>query len=134
MLFYVALVLFCCLYKFSSTPNMDLGKFFLGIRLDRYAHFIMFFPYPFIAWLLFKYNRAIGIKRKYIFAAILISGLFFASLTEASQELLTSYRDSDPFDFIANITGISTGTLTVYLLTRHCRIRASLSTNTTRDK
>ena len=30
---YIAMVLFFCFYKFSST-GIDLGKYFLGIRLD----------------------------------------------------------------------------------------------------
>ncbi|MBR5855872.1 MAG: hypothetical protein IKY70_01205 [Bacteroidales bacterium] len=125
MIIYIAMVLFCCLYNFSSTPNIDIGKYFLGIRADRYIHFTMFLPYPFVMWLFLTYSKYFNsrnnsnssiIRTKYIFPAILISGLFFATLAEASQELLTQYRDTDPFDFVANITGISVGTLIIYII------------------
>ena len=53
---YIALVFFCCLYSFSNT-ELDISKYFLGIRLDRYVHFTMFFPYPFSAWLFIHYNE-----------------------------------------------------------------------------
>ncbi len=118
MLIYIALVFFCCLYNFSSGPDLDLGTYFLGIRIDRYIHFTMFFPYPFVAWLFLTYNKRCNIYKSFTYSAILISGLFFASLAEASQELLTQYRDTDPFDFVANLTGISAGTLLVYLFNK----------------
>jgi len=118
MLIYVALVFFCCLHNFSSGPDLDLGKYFLGIRLDRYIHFTMFFPYPFVAWLFLNYSRMANTFSKYAYPTILISGLFFATLAEASQEMLTLYRDTDPFDFVANLTGISVGTLLVCVFNR----------------
>lgn len=118
MLIYVALVFFCCLHNFSSGPDLDLGKYFLGIRLDRYIHFTMFFPYPFVAWLFLNYSRMTNTFSKYAYPTILISGLFFATLAEASQEMLTLYRDTDPFDFVANLTGISVGTLLVSVFNR----------------
>lgn len=118
MLIYIALVFFCCLYNFSSGPDLDLGKYFLGIRLDRYIHFTMFFPYPFVGWLFLNYNSRVNIYKRYTFSIILISGLFFATLAEASQEMLTLYRDTDPFDFVANLVGISVGTLLVYVFNK----------------
>ena len=118
MLIYIALVFFCCLHNFSSGPELDLGKYFLGIRLDRYIHFTMFFPYPFVAWLFLNYNNKFNIYRHYTYAIILISGLFFATLAETSQEMLTLYRDTDPFDFVANLTGISVGTLLVHIFNK----------------
>ena len=118
MLIYIALVFFCCLHNFSSGPELDLGKYFLGIRLDRYIHFTMFFPYPFVAWLFLNYTNKFNIYRHYTYAIILISGLFFATLAEASQEMLTLYRDTDPFDFVANLTGISVGTLLVHIFNK----------------
>ena len=42
---YIMMVLFFCFYSFSSS-DLDLNRYFLGIRLDRYIHFAMFFPYP----------------------------------------------------------------------------------------
>lgn len=114
---YISLVFFCCLYNFSD-GNIDMGKYFLGIRLDRYIHFAMFFPYPFIGWMFLNYNKKVLVYKKYTFAAIILSGIFLASAAEASQELFTTYRDTDPFDLGSNVTGIFAGTLAVYIFQR----------------
>ncbi len=116
MLLYVALVFFCCLYNFSGDDTMDLGQYFLGIRLDRYIHFTMFFPYPFVAWLFLNYSKKSIVYKDYTYALIIITGLLLASFAEASQELFTKYRDTDPFDLGANITGILVATLILYIL------------------
>lgn len=113
---YIASVFFCCLYKFSGTENMDLGKYLLGIRLDRYIHFVMFFPYPFIAWIFMNYTKMRELLRPYTYSLIIISGLILASVAEASQEAFTAYRDTDPFDLTANTAGIFAATFVVYLL------------------
>lgn len=113
-LLYIAAVFFFCLYNFSDT-NMNLATYIFGIRLDRALHFIMFLPYPFVCWLFFSYNKHIKIYKEYTFAAIILSGLLLASFAEAAQELFTNYRDSDPYDLGANITGIFVGSGIVYL-------------------
>ncbi len=116
MLLYVALVFFCCLYNFSGNDTMDLNQYFLGIRLDRYVHFTMFFPYPFAAWLFLNYNSKTVVYKQYTYSFIILTGLLLASFAEASQELFTEYRDTDPFDLCANITGIFTATFILYIL------------------
>ena len=115
LILYIFLVFFCCLYKFSGTDNIDLAQYFLGIRLDRYIHFTMFFPYPFVAWLYIKSSKRGTFYSKYKYSTILLTGLILASVAEASQEMLTSYRDTDPFDLIANFMGISVATIIVYI-------------------
>ena len=116
IIIYISLVFFCCLHHFSGADNLDLGTFFLGIRLDRYIHFVMFFPYPFTAWLFLNYNKKFASWSRYTPSIILLSGFVLATVAEASQELFTSYRDTDPFDLVANYTGISAATLLVYIL------------------
>lgn len=116
MICYISLVFFCCLHKFGGSDSIDLGKYFLGIRLDRYIHFTMFFPYPFVAWIFINYTKRQELLKRYTYSLIIISGLVFASAAEASQEVFTTFRDTDPFDLTANITGIFTATLIVYLL------------------
>lgn len=114
LLLYIATVFFCCLYDFSGI-DVNLSEYIFGIRKDRLIHFTMFLPYPLIAWFFFTYNGKIKVLRQFVFGSIIISGLFLASFAEASQELFTTWRDSDPFDLGANITGILIGTLAVYL-------------------
>lgn len=106
---YIALVFFCCLYSFSDS-DIDLAKYFLGIRLDRYVHFTMFFPYPFSAWLFLNYNTLTKNICKYSIPIIVVSGLVLAAIAEGSQSLITPNRQSDYLDYVANATGILTGT------------------------
>lgn len=109
---YISLVFFCCLYSFSGT-DIDLVKYFLGIRLDRYIHFTMFFPYPFVAWLFLNYNSFTKRLSKHSLALIFISGLILAAIAETLQSLITTNRESDYLDYISNATGILVGTLII---------------------
>lgn len=109
---YLAMVLFLCFYKFSST-GLNLSGYFLGIRLDRYAHFAMFFPYPFITWLTCRYTTDIGFIKKHAIAITFISGLVFACLTEVCQDLFFKSRQGDVFDFAADSISIAAGTIII---------------------
>ena len=112
---YIVAVLCLTLLDLSDkTP--ELPKYFLGIPMDKIAHFLMYFAYPFAGWLMLSYNKNIKIGQKHLFACLIISGLAFAAFTETAQGLFTTYRESDPLDFIANIIGIFTGSLTIWLL------------------
>ncbi|HIZ86993.1 MAG TPA: VanZ family protein [Candidatus Coprenecus pullistercoris] len=111
---YLAMVLFFCFYKFSST-GIDLGNYFLGIRLDRYAHFIMFFPYPFISWLTFRHAVSSAFMRKHAVVLTVITGLVFAGATEILQDLFFKSRQGDVLDFLADSISIVTGTAIIAL-------------------
>lgn len=107
MVVYVSAVLFFCLYQFTNT-GIDLSKYFLGIRMDRIAHFTMFLPYSIVCWILLTYNTRI--REGFIkYIIIIITGISFAALAEYSQSFFTSYRMTDDKDFIANIIGILAG-------------------------
>ncbi len=110
---YIAMVLFFCFFKFS-TPDLDLGKYFLGIRLDRYAHFIMFFPYPFVTWLTIRYSTGLKKISRYALVLTVISGLAFAAITEICQDIFFESRQGDILDFVADSTAIITGTVLAY--------------------
>ena len=113
---YMATVMFLCLARFSGGGiDINLSDYFLGIRLDRIVHFSMFFPFPFICWLFLKYNTKLQQRKIFLYVAIILTGVAFAAIAESSQELFTTYRDSDPLDFCANITGIITGSVILFL-------------------
>ncbi len=112
-LVYIAMVLFFCFFKFS-TPDLDLGKYFLGIRLDRYAHFIMFFPYPFITWLTLRYSKLFTRLSRHAIIITIVSGLLFAAFTEICQDCFFDSRQGDVFDFAADSAAIITGTIAAY--------------------
>ncbi len=111
-LIYIAMVLFFCFYKFGST-GIDLGQYFLGIRLDRYAHFTMFFPYPFIAWLTCRYATRFRFLQRHAVMLTLLTGLAFACMTELFQDWFFASRQGDILDFAADSVSILTGTLIV---------------------
>lgn len=114
-LIYLAIVLFCCLYDFSGT-DLSISMTYFGIPTDKIVHFIMFLPYPFVAWMFLNFNRIIIINNRYILSAIIISGFFLASFAEASQKLFTTWRSLDSYDLLANLSGIITGSLIIYLI------------------
>lgn len=114
---YIVAVLCLTLLDLSDkTP--ELPKCFLGIPMDKIAHFLMYFAYPITGWLMLSYNKNIKIGQKHLFACLIISGLAFAAFTETAQGIFTTYRESDPLDFVANIIGIFTGSITIWLLRR----------------
>ena len=109
-LLYIAAVLCLCLLNLSDrTP--ELPEYFLGIPMDKIAHFLMYFAYPPLCWLMLTYNRQLKINPRHVFSTIFITGILFAAFTETAQGFLTTYRDPDPMDFVANITGIISATL-----------------------
>jgi len=110
------LLFFFSLYSFNSTP-IDLSKYFWIIRIDRIAHFIMFFPFPFSAWFAFggKIKKQAG---KFAYFTLLITGIVVASFTETLQAFIRG-RDSDWIDLLANYTSIFFGTLLVILIDKY---------------
>ncbi len=112
-LLYIAAVLCLCLLNLSDkTP--ELPEYFLGIPMDKIAHFLMYFAYPPLCWLMLTYNRRLKINPRHVFSTIFITGILFAAFTETAQGFLTTYRDPDPMDFVANITGICCATLLMW--------------------
>ncbi len=115
---YIILLFFFSLYSFSSTP-VDLSLYYWGIRADRIAHFIMFFPFPFSAW--FAFGGVIkAITGKYAYVALFFTGIIVASITETLQSFIP-YRDSDLLDLLANYSAIFMGTLLVMFIDRYAK-------------
>lgn len=110
---YIMMVLFFCFYSFSSS-DLDLNRYFLGIRLDRYIHFAMFFPYSFITWLSCRYATSNPFFRKYALAISLVSGLLFAGMTELFQSWFFS-RSGDIMDFTADSVSIAAGCIIIFI-------------------
>ncbi len=103
---YVGAVLFMCLHNFSSS-DMELPTSFLGIPMDKVAHFIMFLPFCFVFWFLLCFSRED--RSGHVYAMILLLGLFFASITEAMQESFTEERCAEAYDLFSDSLGISFG-------------------------
>ena len=119
-LLYIAAVLCLCLLDLSDKVP-DFPKYFMGIPMDKVVHFLMYFAYPIVCWLMLTYNKRIKIRHKYLFSTILITGLTFAAFTETAQGLLTTYRNPDSMDFVANITGIFSSSLLMRIFNNPAR-------------
>ena len=111
---YIVAVLSLTLLDLSD-KTQELPKYFLGIPMDKIAHFLMYFAYPVVGWLMVSYNKRIKIGQKYVFACLIISGLAFAAFTETAQGLFTTYREPDPLDFIAHVLGILVGSFLIWI-------------------
>ena len=101
---YIVAVGFLCLMKPDQIPSMPNDLW--GIPLDKIAHFIMFFPFPVLAW--FSLNPD-GWKISKIFfslIAIILTGAALAIGTEYLQKL-SEYRTFDLYDFYADLLGMT---------------------------
>ena len=119
LLYIVAVLCLCLLNLSDKTP--ELPQYFLGIPMDKLAHFLMFFAYPVVGWLMLTYNKTIKLRQGFIFPVLLITGLLFAAFTEIAQGLLTTYREPDNMDFIADAIGIISSILLIWTLQKPLR-------------
>lgn len=108
---YLAGVLFLCFWPFESTPSVT--DSILGIPTDKIAHFCMFVPFPVLAFLAFdKYTEKP--LQSFLFVGItLLAGILLAFFTEWGQSSLTTWRNGDPWDFVADVIGITAASAAV---------------------
>lgn len=102
---YIAALLFLSLASFAG---IDLGierKDIFGIPIDKCIHFLMFLPYPFLAY--FSSTRK-NYWRTLFYVGM--TGIALAFLLEVSQGLFNTDRVMDIWDMVANIIAILTGT------------------------
>lgn len=119
LLYIVAVLCLCLLNLSDKTP--ELPQYFLGIPMDKLAHFLMFFAYPVVGWLMLTYNKMLSMRTNLIFPVLLITGFLFAAFTEIAQGLLTTYREPDNMDFIADAIGIISSILLIWTLQKPLR-------------
>lgn len=105
---YLAAVAFLCFMKPDDMPEIQKDLF--GIPMDKVAHFLMFLPYPILGAVSFMHKKT-GIWRNLaVLAVIATVGAGLAYGTEVIQAQ-TGYRAYEITDFVADMTGIATGTL-----------------------
>lgn len=109
-LLYMAAVLYLCLAKPEDLPQTELYLF--GIPLDKAGHFLMFLPFPILAYsTLWKRDRKAWTDIA-ILIIVLGIGVGLAFLTEHLQAL-TQYRSSDIKDIYADMAGLAAGSIIV---------------------
>ena len=114
LILYLIAVFWLCFGQFDSMP--DVKRYFLGIPTDKIVHFLMFLPFPILAYLAFdryseKFWPAVGWT-----AVAFLAGILLAGGTEVGQACLTSYRSGDPNDFRADLLALGVGTLFIFIL------------------
>ena len=112
-LLYMVAVAVLCFAKFSSLPTVP-GKF-LGMDADKVVHFLMFFPFPLLAYLSFPFDRKGLFATLGILVLIFAVGCGLAGLTEYVQGRLP-YRTMDPADFKADMFGLLSASVITFLL------------------
>ena len=111
-LYLVAVAVLC----FAHFPESeDVPNELWGIPMDKIVHFLMFFPFPVLAYLAFdRYpgKRGASVLRT---AAALLCGCAFAAVTELVQSRLP-YRSGDPADFRADAFALLLSSVLVLIL------------------
>ena len=114
---YPVAVAFLCFAKPEDVPQLPTSWF--GLPADKVGHFIMFFPYPFLAYMVINGDNISIVRKLSILVVILCLGAGLAMGTEKIQALL-EYREASTDDFIADLAGMASGALIIVLfLTRN---------------
>lgn len=102
---YLATVAYLCFLKPGSIPI--LRQFIFGVPTDKVIHFIMFLPYPLLAYISFRPDGKGIAAEIFVFATILVAGAVMAMGVERLQ--IAAGRNYDIKDFYANLAGIGAG-------------------------
>jgi VanZ family protein len=104
---YLGAVLALCLIRPEGLPQVSPS--FLGIPIDKVAHFLMFLPFVLLAYAsLIKPDIPAG-RKAAVLAILTFAGTGLAAGTEYMQSL-TEYRSCDINDLYADIMGVLAGT------------------------
>lgn len=113
LILYIAALLFLCLANFGG---MDVPpRLFLNIPTDKIVHFLMFAPFPVIAWLFIKARIRSQVKWFRMLVVLFVAGGLLALLTETLQGM-TDYRSKDYFDALADMVGVLIGCIIVLII------------------
>ena len=103
LLIYLGAVFTLCLINMESVA--ELPKDFLGIPLDKWAHFIMFLPYPILIYGSFHGITSRPYGHITMLGIIIFSGILLAGGIEILQGM-TEYRSMEIFDLAADLLGL----------------------------
>jgi len=120
-LLYLAAVAFLCFMHVDKIPEVQ--KFIFGIPTDKLAHFLMFLPFPILAYLAYDHlTNKLG--HAILFAlGTLVLGLLLAYGTEYVQGKLP-YRSMDINDFKADALAIAISCVGVFIVDiTHLKVR-----------
>lgn len=110
---YLAAIAFLCFMHVDRIPEIQ--KTILGIPSDKIAHFLMFLPFPILAFL--AYDHITDRPWRAVLFAVLtfLAGSAIAAGTEYVQGLLP-YRSRDLADFRADLLALIISTVAVFVI------------------
>lgn len=120
-LLYIAAVAMLCFMRVDKLP--DVQKFIFGIPTDKVAHFLMFLPFPILAYLAYDHlTNKLG--HAVLFAiATMAFGALLAYGTEYIQGRLP-YRSMDLNDFKADLLALAVSCVFVFIVDiTHLKVR-----------
>ena len=110
---YIALVLYLCFGKFGNLN--DVPRQLWGIPTDKVVHFLMFFPFPILAFLAFDVFTDNLWKTLLFCLLTFLIGVLIAAGTEYVQSFLP-YRSGDRRDLRADVIALSISTFIVFII------------------
>ena len=106
---YVGAVAWLCFGRFDSLP--DAPRSLWGIPMDKIAHFLMFLPFPVLAFLSSGHLSETPRSSVLRMLGFFFAGCLFAAATELIQARFLPYRSGDPADFRADLAALGIGSL-----------------------
>ena len=118
---YLIVLAVLCFANFNRVQEVQ--HTFLGIPADKIVHFLMFLPFPALAFWSLRLTRKGVVKTLLILVLLFIIGCAIAWGTEYIQGLLP-YRDMDMLDFMADRIGLACGCMAVFFIQLFSRSKA----------
>lgn len=112
LLVYLAAVMYLCFYKFQSLPHI---RKIWGFPADKFVHFVMFLPFPFLMYLTFAPITRHFPKALLHILIIFGIGCSIAAGTEVIQTHL-KYRTGDLMDFKADSMALAISSVFTLLM------------------
>ncbi len=104
---YIAAVAYLCFAKPDQMPQLP--KTWFGLPSDKVGHFLMFLPFPLLAFMTFE-GKDISLGRKLMLLGVIVAaGAGMAVGTEHIQAQL-GYRAAEHTDMLADTAGLIAGT------------------------
>ncbi len=103
---YLAAVAYLCFAKPETIPQLP--QTWLRLPADKVGHFIMFLPFPALAFMAFEAKGMTKAGKWLLLATIIIAGMGMAVGTEHIQAQL-EYRSAEGNDLLADGLGLVSG-------------------------
>ena len=111
---YLMVVAWLCFGRFDSTPDVPMTLW--GIPTDKVVHFLMFLPFPVLAFLAFDRFTERFWPSVFWTSVSFLAGCAFAAATEFIQDRLLPWRTGDSNDFLADFLALALSSVVVLIL------------------